>query len=34
VPLETGHFDTAFEELTAHGNRHSHAIMGFHAERK
>ena len=31
VPLRTAHFDTAFEELTAHGNQHSRAIMGFHA---
>jgi hypothetical protein len=32
LALRTEHFDTAFEELTAHGNRHSQAIMGFHAE--
>ncbi len=34
LPLHTAHFDTAFEELTAHGNRHSDAIMGFHTERE
>ncbi len=33
LPLQTAHFDTAFEELTAHGNRHSQAIMGFHTDR-
>jgi hypothetical protein len=32
LPLRTAHFDTAFEELTGHGNRHSRAIMGFHSE--
>ncbi|MCI0462951.1 MAG: ATP-binding protein [Gemmataceae bacterium] len=33
LPLQTAHFDTAFEELTDHGNRHSQAIMGFHTDR-
>jgi SpoVK/Ycf46/Vps4 family AAA+-type ATPase len=32
LPLRTEHFDTAFAELTAHGNRHSRAIMGFQSE--
>lgn len=30
--METGHFDTAFEELTAHGNPAGHAILGFRVE--
>lgn len=27
--LTTAHFDTAFDELTSHGDQHGHAIMGF-----
>jgi len=30
LKLETRHFDTAFDELTSHGDPHGHAIMGFH----
>jgi len=30
LALETRHFDTAFDELTSHGDPHGHSIMGFH----
>jgi phosphosulfolactate synthase (CoM biosynthesis protein A) len=29
VELKTEHFDTAFEELTSHGDSAGHSIMGF-----
>jgi hypothetical protein len=29
LALQTAHFDTAFDELTSHGDPHGHAIMGF-----
>ena len=34
LALQTVHFDTAFEELTGHGDPHGHAIMGFRVLRR
>lgn len=32
LPLETSHFDVAFDEMTSHGDPHSHRIMGFQSD--
>jgi hypothetical protein len=34
LALQTAHFDTAFDELTGHGDPHGHSIMGFRTVRR